>query len=119
MPLPCAQSVLEVAVRVVRRAITVGIWESKASGQRRPSVSPPTLHLGCVRPSCRQPLTVDLRTVELGTRVPLIIAAPHLTASHGHATLHLAELVDVCASLFLAVHLVINMKTYLTGVVHC
>ena len=65
-------------------------------------------------------LTVDLRTVELGTRVPLIIAAPHLTASHGHTTLHLAELVDVCASLFLAVHLgVINMKTYLTGVVHC
>ena len=64
-------------------------------------------------------LTVDLRTVELGTRVPLIIAAPHLTASHGHTTLHLAELVDVCACLFLAVHLVINMKTYLTGVVHC
>ena len=52
--------------------------------------------------------------------MPLIIAAPHLTASHGHTTLHLAELVDVCASLFLAVHLgVINMKTYLTGVVHC
>jgi hypothetical protein len=33
---------------------------------------------------------------ELGTRVPLIIAAPHIAASYGKLTLHMAELVDVC-----------------------
>jgi arylsulfatase A-like enzyme len=33
---------------------------------------------------------------ELGTRVPLIIAAPHIAASHGKRVLHMAELVDVC-----------------------
>eukprot|EP01051_Picozoa_sp_SAG22_P030127 SAG22_NODE_11520_length_481_cov_0.539267_1_plen_134_part_10 len=42
---------------------------------------------------------IDCRTkktcFELGTRVPLIIAAPHLTGSHGKTTLYLAELVDV------------------------
>jgi len=32
---------------------------------------------------------------ELGARVPLIIAAPHLTASHGKRTSQMAELVDV------------------------
>ena len=32
---------------------------------------------------------------ELGTRVPLIIAAPHITASHGKQTFAIAELVDV------------------------
>ena len=32
---------------------------------------------------------------ELGTRVPLIIAAPHVTASHGKRTSKMAELVDV------------------------
>lgn len=36
-----------------------------------------------------------LQVFELGTRVPLIIAAPHLTTSHGQKTTHLAELVDV------------------------
>ena len=33
---------------------------------------------------------------ELGTRVPLIIAAPHIAASYGKRTLHMAEMVDVC-----------------------
>jgi len=32
---------------------------------------------------------------EMGARVPLIIAAPHLTASHGKRTSQMAELVDV------------------------
>jgi iduronate 2-sulfatase len=32
---------------------------------------------------------------ELGTRVPLIIAAPNMAASHGKRTTQLAELVDV------------------------
>ena len=47
-------------------------------------------HLG------EQGLWTKKTVFELGTRVPLIIAAPHITASHGHTTLHLAELVDVC-----------------------
>jgi hypothetical protein len=46
-------------------------------------------HLG------EQGLWTKKTVFELGTRVPLIIAAPHLTASHGKHTLHLAELVDV------------------------
>lgn len=46
-------------------------------------------HLG------EQGLWTKKTVFELGTRVPLIIAAPHLTASHGKQTLHLAELVDV------------------------
>ena len=35
---------------------------------------------------------------ELGTRVPLIIAAPHITASHGKQTFAIAELVDVSSN---------------------
>jgi iduronate 2-sulfatase len=46
-------------------------------------------HLG------EQGLWTKKTVFELGARVPLIIAAPHITASHGHTTLHLAELVDV------------------------
>ena len=49
-------------------------------------------HLG------EQGLWTKKTVFELGTRVPLIIAAPHITASHGQKTLHLAELVDVCES---------------------
>ena len=46
-------------------------------------------HLG------EQGLWTKKTVFELGTRVPLIIAAPHMVSSHGKLTLHLAELVDV------------------------
>ena len=46
----------------------------------------------------RQGLWTKKTLFEVGTRVPLIIAAPHLPASHGQTTLHIAELVDVCES---------------------
>jgi len=46
-------------------------------------------HLG------EQGLWTKKTNFELGTRVPLIIAAPHLTASHGKRTSQMAELVDV------------------------
>ena len=46
----------------------------------------------------RQGLWTKKTLFEVGTRVPLIIAAPHLPASHGQTTLHITELVDVCES---------------------
>ena len=84
-------------------AAAAGTWESECSNRPVRGGSLPLPYFAEANRCCprRQGLWTKKTLFEVGTRVPLIIAAPHLPASHGQTTLHIAELVDVCESSYM------------------
>ena len=78
--------------------------------QQPPRPCPLPIPLRQTAAAHRQGLWTKKTLFEVGTRVPLIIAAPHLPASHGQTTLHIAELVDVCESSYLCHPLVARTR---------